>query len=74
MGFQFPIPGLATLLAMISAVEISRIRNVAHFSASDVELVAITLFSEKCIEYKITWVSDQIVYWISQNFCARLYT
>ena len=52
MGFQFPIPGLATLLAMISAVRISRIRNVAHFPASDVELVAITLFSEKIYEIR----------------------
>ena len=59
MGFQFPIPGLATLLAMISAV---KIRNVAHFPASDVELVAITL--ERSVWSKRTWVSDQMVYWI----------
>ena len=50
MVLLFPIPELAALLAMISAARISRIKNVAHFSVSDEKLVAITLFSEKCIE------------------------
>ena len=56
MVLPYPIRGLATLPAMISAV---RIKNVAHFSASDLELVAITLTA---IEHKkLGFVLSQIV-------------